>query len=211
MRHLLILTLLFASAPALSETLAPVITLQRSVEGQAISLPISIRTEPTAQREIMVDLSDALSKLDAVINAAWRQHGLDFGGRLDHRGTNWVIEGPSLQFRVHFRARPPVVPNSNGSIVLLATPAVTNGSIRLAATASDLRISNDITRRAVRVWALDRTIPNRLNASLSALLMADEAKVEMPASIAFIMGEPKSARFTLVEGRPMLQIALGSK
>lgn len=202
---------LLVASCALAQTTIPVATLEKTVEGQTISMPISLRGEISSQPQVIVDLSDGLAKLNAIIHAAWTNHRLDDSIRTSYRHTNWSIDGASLRLKVHFRVHPPIVPNSDGSIVLTATPTVENGVIGLSASAGEFRISNDATRLAAAAWNLDRRIPEQINVAIRQLLSVEEAKFRSPAAVNWLGLQAKGAGFAIVDQRPEIIVVYEKK
>jgi hypothetical protein len=189
----------------------PAAVISKTIEGVEIKFPVGItasRNDPAQPVAIAVkiDLSDLVANVNILIGAVWTKRNIDLGGKLTHNGTILSIETPVLRAKVHFRARPGPVPDSNGSVVAYFEPTVGENRVALAGRIVEFNISNDLTRHAAKALNLDDLVKDKLGALLNEALSAPGASLALPPAVLALGVKLSAASFVLIDGRPSLVV-----
>jgi hypothetical protein len=187
----------------------PAAVISKTIEGVEIKFPVIItagRNDPAQPVAIAVkiDLSDLVANVNTLIGAVWTKRNIDLGGKLTHNGTILSVETPALRAKVHFRARPGLVPDSNGSVVAYFDPTVAENRVALAGRIVEFNISNDITRHAAEALKLDDLVRDKLGTLLNEALSAPGASLALPPAVHALGVKLSAVSFVLIDGRPSL-------
>jgi hypothetical protein len=189
----------------------PAVVISQTIEGVEVNFPVGLtasRSDPAKPVAIVatIDLSDLIAKADALIEAAWVARKIDLGGKLSHRGTLLSIETPAIRAKVHFHVSPGLVPSSNGSVVAVFQPTVTDNRIALSGSIAEFNISNDITRGAVDALDLDDMVRDKLGSLLDEALSAPGAGLALPPAVQALGVNLATAWFATIDGTPSLVV-----
>jgi hypothetical protein len=210
--YLLSLALLMAPAGAVAQTVTlPIANLPVQVEGVSLSLPASVvLTAPApggpARVAMQVDLSPLEERIDPLVEAAIKRAKLDRDGMVAHRGTKLKVEDDRLQARVRIRLKPPVVPASDGAVIIQFRLRNENGKLGVTARVTDFNVQDDITRTAIQALNIDDRIRKEIAEVLNEALEKQGVQLLPPDAARTFGLKMTGQRFATVDGRPVALI-----
>lgn len=185
-----------------------------SVGSQVFTFPIEIEFE-SPQIVVTIDIGGLLAprqqgesqtELDRLIKALKLDQVPGNYQSFGYNGTGGEVRPPNLWLKYHFTVDLKNAKPTNGSVELLLTGDVSDGSVGLKlAERPVLHISNDVLDALASLTGLGDRLVAQLTEALTKSFSDDEARLRLPSWVPSSV-RVESATFAITQGRQVLVV-----